>query len=238
MFLCASGIVNTLPIRGHNDSTSRQIHDHSQDTTIQQAHKYMTDHRQQRFNKHTNTWPIVACDRSCICVLVESLWPVIGHVFVCLLNRCGLWSVMYLCACWIVVACERSCTSRQIHDQSQATTIQQAHKNMTDQRQQRFNKHTNTWPIKGRDSISRQMHDRHVFVCFLNLCDLLSVMYLSANGIVVVCDRSCICVLVKSLLPVIDHVFVCLLNHCGLWSVMYLCACGNNDSISRQIHDR
>ena len=56
----------------------------------------------------------------------------------------------------------------------------------------------------------------HVFVCFLNLCDLLSVMYLSANGIVVVCDRSCICVLVKSLLPVIDHVFVCLLNRCGL----------------------
>ena len=26
---------------------------------------------------------IVACDRSCICVLVESLWPVNGHVFVC-----------------------------------------------------------------------------------------------------------------------------------------------------------
>ena len=47
----------------------------------------------------------MTCDRSCICVLVESfwpvsdhvfsvlvesLWPVIGHVFVCLLNRCCL----------------------------------------------------------------------------------------------------------------------------------------------------
>ena len=51
----------------------------------------------------------VACDRSCICVLVESLLPVIGHVFVCLLNRCGLLSVMYLSANGIVVACDRSC---------------------------------------------------------------------------------------------------------------------------------
>jgi hypothetical protein len=25
---------------------------------------------------------VVACDRSCFCVIVESLWPVIGHVFV------------------------------------------------------------------------------------------------------------------------------------------------------------
>ena len=33
---------------------------------------------------------VVACERSCICVLVESLWPVIGHAFVCLLNRCDL----------------------------------------------------------------------------------------------------------------------------------------------------
>ena len=33
---------------------------------------------------------VVASDRSCICVLVESLWPVVGHVFVCLLNRCCL----------------------------------------------------------------------------------------------------------------------------------------------------
>ena len=56
----------------------------------------------------------------------------------------------------------------------------------------------------------------HVFVCLLNRCGLLSVMYLSANGIVVACDRSCICVLVESLLPVIGHVFVCLLNRCGL----------------------
>ena len=56
----------------------------------------------------------------------------------------------------------------------------------------------------------------HVFVCFLNLCDLLSVMYLSANGIVVACDRPCICVLVESLWPVIGHVFVCLWNRCGL----------------------
>ena len=61
------------------------------------------------------------------------------------------------------------------------------------------------WPVIGL-----------VFVCFLNLYDLFSVMYLSANGIVVVCDRSCICVLVKSLWPVIGHVFVCLLNRCGL----------------------
>ena len=49
----------------------------------------------------------------------------------------------------------------------------------------------------------------HVFVCFLNLCDLLSVMYLSANGIVVACDRSCICVLFESLWPVIGHAFFC-----------------------------
>ena len=49
----------------------------------------------------------------------------------------------------------------------------------------------------------------HVFVCFLNLCDLFSVMYLSANGILVACDRSCICVLFESLCPVIGHVFVC-----------------------------
>ena len=33
---------------------------------------------------------VVTCDRSCICVIVESLWPVIGHVFVCLLKRCCL----------------------------------------------------------------------------------------------------------------------------------------------------
>ena len=56
----------------------------------------------------------------------------------------------------------------------------------------------------------------HVFVCLLNLYDLLSVMYLSANGIVVACDRSCICVLFESLWPVIGHVFVCLLNSCCL----------------------
>ena len=52
---------------------------------------------------------VLACDRSCICVLVESLLPLIGHVFVCLLNRCGLCSVMYLSASGIVVACDRSC---------------------------------------------------------------------------------------------------------------------------------
>jgi hypothetical protein len=52
-----------LNITGHNDSTSPQIHDRSQATTIQEAQKYMTD------------------DRPCIYVLVESLWPVIGHVF-------------------------------------------------------------------------------------------------------------------------------------------------------------
>ena len=52
---------------------------------------------------------VLACDRSCICVLVESVWPLIGHVFVCLLNRCGLLSVMYLSANGIVVVCDRSC---------------------------------------------------------------------------------------------------------------------------------
>ena len=56
----------------------------------------------------------------------------------------------------------------------------------------------------------------HVFMCLLNRCGLLSVMYLSSNGIVVACDRSCICVLAESLCPVIGHVFVCLLNRCGL----------------------
>jgi hypothetical protein len=38
---------NTWPITGH-DSISRQMHDQSQATTIQQAHKYMTDQRPQR----------------------------------------------------------------------------------------------------------------------------------------------------------------------------------------------
>ena len=52
---------------------------------------------------------VVACDRSCIFLLMESLLPVIGHVFVCLLNRCGLLSIMYLSANGIVVACDRSC---------------------------------------------------------------------------------------------------------------------------------
>ena len=33
---------------------------------------------------------VVACDLACICVLVESLLAVNGHVYVCLLNRCGL----------------------------------------------------------------------------------------------------------------------------------------------------
>jgi hypothetical protein len=41
---------------------------------------------------------------------VESLLPVIGHVFACLLNRCGQRAVMYLSASGIV-ACERSCIS-------------------------------------------------------------------------------------------------------------------------------
>ena len=52
-------------------------------------------------------------------------------------------------------------------------------------------------------------------------------MYLSASGIVVACDRSCIFVLLESLLPVIGHVFVGLLNRCGLLSVMYLFASGD-----------
>ena len=49
-------------------------------------------------------------------------------------------------------------------------------------------------------------------------------MYLCAYGIVVACDRSCICVLVESVLPVIGHVFVCLLNRC--WPVIgYVFVC-------------
>jgi hypothetical protein len=44
--------------RGNNDSTSTQIHDRSQATTIQQSHKYMTNHRPQRFQYHTNTCPL------------------------------------------------------------------------------------------------------------------------------------------------------------------------------------
>jgi hypothetical protein len=34
-------------------------------------------------------------------------------------------------------------------------------------------------------------------------------MFLCASGMVVAYDRSCICVLVESLLPVSGHVFVC-----------------------------
>ena len=49
----------------------------------------------------------------------------------------------------------------------------------------------------------------HVFMCLLNRCGLLSVMYLSSNGIVVASDRSCISVLVESLWSVNGHVFVC-----------------------------
>jgi hypothetical protein len=128
---------------GHNDSTTTQIHDRSQATTIPLGEKYMTVHRPQRFNKHTNTWPISG--RSCIYLLMESLLPVIGHVFVYLLNRCGLWMVMYLSASGIVVACDRSCICGLV----------ELH------RPQRFNKHTNTWPISGyNDSTSTQIHDR------------------------------------------------------------------------------
>jgi hypothetical protein len=161
---------------------------------------------------------------------MESLWPVIDHVCVCLLNRCCLWSVMYLCACWILVACDRSCTwpitgnndstRTQIHDRSQATTIPLAEKYMTDNMPQWFNKHTNTWPITvNNDSNSTQIHDRSQATM------IQQGLYLSASGIVVACDRSCICVLVESLMTVIGHVFVCLLNRCCLWSVMYLCSC-------------
>ena len=32
---------------------------------------------------------VVGCERSCICLLVESLWPVNGDVFVCWWNRGG-----------------------------------------------------------------------------------------------------------------------------------------------------
>jgi hypothetical protein len=150
----------------------------------------MTDCRQLRFNKHINAWHITGHN------LVESLWPMICHVFMCLLNRSCLWSVMYFCACWILVACDpntwpfttnKDSSSRQKHDHLQATTIPLAHKYMTDHRQQRFNKHTNTWPITGINySTSTQIHDRSV-----------------------ACDRSCICVLVESLWPVSGHVFVC-----------------------------
>jgi 3,4-dihydroxy-2-butanone 4-phosphate synthase len=114
-------------------------------------------------------WIVVACDRSCICVLVESLLPLIAHVFVCLLNRCCAQKYKTVhrqqrfkkhTNTWPITGNNDS-TSRKIHDCSQATTIQQAHKYMSDQRQQRFNKHTNTWPITGHnDSTSTQIHAR------------------------------------------------------------------------------
>jgi hypothetical protein len=192
---------NTWAITGHNDSTITQIHDRSQATMIQQSHKYMTYHRPQRFNNHTNVighvfvcllkrcglwsvmylcdcWIVVAYDLACICLIVESLWHVVGHVFVWLLDHCGLWSVT-----------KNTTPSEQIHDRSQATTIQQSHKYMTDHRPQRFNNHTNTWPITDHNvSTSTQKHDR---------------------SHVVACDGSCICVIVESLWSMIGHVFVC-----------------------------
>ena len=39
-------------------------------------------------------------------------------------------------------------------------------------------------------------------------------MHLCARGIDVVCERSCICVLGETLLPVSGHVFVCWENRC------------------------
>jgi hypothetical protein len=149
----------------------------------------MTDHRPQRFNKHTNTWPITGR----IVLLMESLWPVISDVFVCLLNRCYLWSVMYLCSCWIVVACDRSYNdsiSRKMHDRSHATMIQQAQKYMTDHRKLRFNKHINTWYIIRHNACGPVIC--HVFVCLLNRCCLWSVIYVCVCWIVVACERSCI----------------------------------------------
>ena len=77
----------------------------------------------------------MACGRSCICVLVESLLPVIGNVFVCWLNLC---SCYLSCICVLVES---------------------------------------LLPVIG-----------HVFVALLNRCGLLSIMYLSNNGIVVACD--------------------------------------------------
>jgi hypothetical protein len=157
-------------ITGHNDSTSTQIHDRSQPTTIPLAHKNIISHRPQRFNKHTYAWPItanneststqihdwivVACERSCFCVLVESLWPVIGHVFVCFLNRCGLWSVMYFCDCWIVVACDRSCICVIVESLWSVFCLVFVCL-------LRFNNHTNTWPLTSHnDSTSTQKHYR------------------------------------------------------------------------------
>ena len=46
-----------------------------------------------------------------------------------------------------------------------------------------------------------------LYVLFCNA--FLGSRYFSASGIAVACDRSCMCVLVESLLPVIGHVFVC-----------------------------
>jgi hypothetical protein len=186
----------------------------------------MTVHRPQRFNKHTTIWQIRGNNNStstqihCICVLVESLMTVIGHVFVCLLNRCCLWSVMYQAYKYMTdhrqqrfnkdtntwpITGHNDSTSRQIHDRSQATTIPLADKYMTDNRPQLFNMHTNTWTITGNNDSTRKQISLlpvidHVFVCLLNRCGLLSVMYLSANGIVVACDLSCICLLMESLL--------------------------------------
>jgi hypothetical protein len=144
-------------ITGHNDSTSTQIHHRSQAIAIQQAHKCMPDHRPQRFNIRSvmylyNCWIVVAWDRSCICLVVESLWPVIGHVYVWLLNRFGLWSGMYLFDCWIVLACDRSCI---------CVIVESLWPVIGHVFAKRFNNHTYTWPITGHnDSTTRQIHDR------------------------------------------------------------------------------
>jgi hypothetical protein len=148
------------------------IHDRSQSTTIPQAHKYMTDHRPQRFNNHTNTWPIAGHNDSTITQIHDR------------------WTGMYLCDCWISLACDRSCICVNVESLSQATTIPLADKHMTAHRQQRFNKHTNTWPIAGHnDSTITQINDRSQATSIQQPHKYILV--------------------VESLWPVIGHVFVC-----------------------------
>jgi hypothetical protein len=147
---------------------------------------------------------VVACDRSCFCVFVESGWSVIGHGVECLFKRCGLWSDPNFCGYHrpqrfnnhtntCPFTDHNDSISTQIHDRSQATTIPLAHKNMTDHCPQR-----------------------------LNRCGQWSVMFLCASGIVLACDRSCICVIVESLWPVLGH---------DTWPII-----GHNDSTITQIH--
>ena len=114
---------------------STQIHDRIQATTIQQAHKYMTAHRPQRFNKNTNTWPLTGHndstspqihDRSQATTIQQAHKYMTAHTPQRFNKHTNTWPITG----------HSDSTSTQIHDRSQATTIQQAHKNMTAHRPQ------------------------------------------------------------------------------------------------------